>query len=102
MTLAIGLLCDSPTRFCFHAARGTWSGDGAGANEDTYLLLVISTGDVLSTYLRPIFELLNKLSTTVFCNKPLMHHNNLLNIFNFTDFLAFRFALFFQSRGTSY
>ena len=34
------------------AAGGTWSRDRAGANEDTYLLLVKSTGDVLSTYLQ--------------------------------------------------
>ena len=37
-------------RFWFSSAGGTR--DRAGANEDTYLLLVISTGDVLSTYLR--------------------------------------------------
>ena len=36
----------------FSIAGGTWSRDRAGANEDTYLLLVISTGDVLSTYLQ--------------------------------------------------
>ena len=35
----------------FTQAGGTWSRDRAGANEDTYLLLVISTGDVLSAYL---------------------------------------------------
>ena len=38
--------------FMVSTAGGTWSRDRAGANEDTYLLLVISTGDVLSTYLR--------------------------------------------------
>ena len=37
-------------------AGGTWSRDRAGANEDTYLLLVISTGDVLSTYLQSTVE----------------------------------------------
>ena len=44
----IGILLDL---FSF-IAGGTWSRDRAGANEDTYLLLVISTGDVLSTYLQ--------------------------------------------------
>ena len=44
----------------------------------------------------------DKLSHSVFCSKRLMHYNNLLNIFKFPDFLALRFALFFQSRGTSY
>ena len=34
-----------------------------------------------------------------FCSKRLMHYNNLLNIFNFPDFLALRFALFHPVKG---
>ena len=47
--------------FCTEAG-GTWSRDRAGANEDTYLLLVKSTGDVLSTYLQT-FKFSNCCST---------------------------------------
>ena len=41
-------------------SRGAWSRDRAGANEDTYLLLAISTGDVMSTYLQLFAALSNQ------------------------------------------
>ena len=40
-----------------------------------------------------LFELLTKLSTTVFCSKRLMHFQTLLNIYKFADSTTFRFVL---------
>ena len=51
------------------------------------------SGLISQTYLRPIFELLNKLSTTVFCSKRLMHFQTLLNIYKFAASTTFRFVL---------
>ena len=52
----------------------------------------ISVPDAELTYLRPIFELLNKLSHPVFCSKLLMHHQTMFNTYKLTDFFTLRFA----------
>ena len=71
------------------------------------MAVLISGRDAFWTYLQfywnnsslvPFLTRTRNPAFAPFCSKRLMHYNNLLNIFNFPDFLALRFALFFQSR----